>query len=157
MKLYEYDEALDSCYNEETGEFDEERFEQLSYERDTKIEGIALAYKCCLSDAEAIKAEEKNLAARRKALENKADSIKNFLNYSLKGEKFKTAKVAVSFKKSTKTVVSDNFVSWAIATGNDCYLKQKEPEVSLTSVKEALTSGKDIPAQLVESLNIQIK
>ena len=43
MNLYEIDSEILGCVDEETGEiFDEDKFESLSIERDSKIENICL-------------------------------------------------------------------------------------------------------------------
>ena len=101
MKLYEINAALEALLeqvDEETGELtcDMEQLEALSLERDEKLEGLALYCKNAAAEAEAIKAEEKTLAERRKRLENRAERARTFLSEQLCGEKFTTPKVAVS-------------------------------------------------------------
>ena len=85
MTLYEIDQALLACIDMETGEVDIEKYEQLAEEKDKKIENIACYYKALTAEAEAIKAEEKALAERRKVKENKAESLKKFLASVLRG------------------------------------------------------------------------
>lgn len=56
--LYEIDEEILNCVDQETGEIiDPEKLAQLQMDFDKKVEGIALWIKNLLSDAEAIKAE----------------------------------------------------------------------------------------------------
>ena len=101
MKLYEIDNAIMDCVDMETGEIiDVERLSALQMERDQKIEGIGCWIKNLLSDAKALKEEKDNLAARQKVAESKAASLKEFLSKYLDGEKFKTAKVSISYRKS---------------------------------------------------------
>ena len=62
MNLYEINEALYGCVDEETGEIiDAEKLEALSLAFDEKVENIALWIKNLLADAAAIKAEKLKL------------------------------------------------------------------------------------------------
>lgn len=156
MKLYEIDNAIMECVDQETGEIiDTEMLDALQMERETKIENIGLYIKNLLSDAEAIKAEKNNLAARQKAAENKAASLKRYLEGYLSGEKFKTPRISISYRKSKSVQTTDVFDINDIP--ND-YLTIKEPELDKTACKKAIESGMDIPGVvLVEKNNIQIK
>ena len=105
-----------------------------------------------LAEAKMIKEEKDNLAYRQKVCENKAESLKDFLSRLLDGEKFKTSKVSISYRKSEKVDVLD------IGKLDDDYLKFKDPEPDKTKIKKALKDGICLEgAQLVESQNIQIK
>ena len=153
MNLYEIDSAIMNCVDMETGEIiDIERLSSLQMERDQKIEGIGCWIKNLLADAKALKEEKDNLAARQKAAENKAASLKEFLSSYLNGEKFKTAKVAISYRKSDSVVVAEN------AIVPEEFLKYVEPTPDKVGLKAALKAGKEIPGiTLVTSQNIQIK
>ena len=156
--IYEINAQIQECLNPETGEFDEERFNGLIELKETKIEQVICFYKNVVAMAKAMKEEEKSLKERREAEERKAENLKNYIQYALDGEKFKTSKVSVSYRKTQSVEVADDFVSWAIATGHDTLLKYKEPEVSKTAVKEAILAGeKDIPAQIIEGMSMTIK
>lgn len=156
--IYEINAQIQECLNPETGEFDEERFNGLIELKETKIEQVICFYKNVVAMAKAMKEEEKSLKERREAEERKAENLRNYIQYALDGEKFKTSKVSVSYRKTQSVEVADNFVSWAIATGHDTLLKYKEPEVSKTAVKEAILAGeKDIPAQIIEGMSMTIK
>lgn len=157
MTILEYDKAIEDCYNPETGEFNEELFNELQQGRSEKVENLICFYKNVVSMAEAIKEEEAKLAERRKAEENKAKSLKAYIEYALQGEKFKTARCDVSYRKTKSVELSDNFVSWATATGRDDLLSYKEPTASKTAVKAALEAGEDVPAQIVEKMSMNIK
>ena len=137
----------------ETGEIiDTERLEQLQLAFDNKVEGIALWIKNLLSDAEAIKAEKDKLAERQKACENKAKNLKEYLSKFLGGQKFKTPKVSISYRKSESVEVTD------ISKLDDDYLKFAEPTVDKTKVKKALKAGTTLQGVvLVENQNIQIR
>lgn len=151
--LYEIDEEILNCVDMETGEIiDVERLEQLQLARDDKVEGIALWIKNLLSDADAIKSEEEKLAQRRKANENKAKNLKEYLSKFLCGQKFKTPKVSISYRKSESAEVTD------ISKLDDDYLKFAEPTVDKTKVKKALKAGTVLQGvSLVENQNIQIR
>lgn len=163
MKIYEIDAAIEELIaesvDEETGEllFDPEKLEALQMERDRAVENLALYYKNLLAEAEAIKAEEGNLKKRREATLKAAERAESYLAYVLQGEKFKTARVAVNYRKSTKLELSDWFVSWAQVHAPD-FLKYKEPEADKRAITAALKDGTEIPgAALVENNSIQIK
>lgn len=151
--LYEINEEILNCVDMETGEIiDTERLEQLQLAFDNKVEGIALWIKNLLSDAEAIKAEKDKLAERQKACENKAKNLKEYLSKFLGGQKFKTPKVSISYRKSESVEVTD------ISKLDDDYLKFAEPTVDKTKVKKALKAGTTLQGVvLVENQNIQIK
>lgn len=160
-KLYEIDKKLEEAFEKaidpETGEMnDEEAFEQyeaLSLERDAKIEGIALWIKNMKSDAEAIKAEKLALADRQKHLENKVERVTAFLERALAGEKFQSARVAISYRKSTSVEIEDTAVYYLPMD----YLKiKKEPDKML--IKDFLKAGGQLPGcKLAEKQNMAIK
>lgn len=158
MNIYEIEQAIMSLVDLETGEItDFSAFESLAMAKDEKIENIALWIKNLNAEAKAIREEEKNLAERRKAAENKSDSLKMYLDSVLNGEKFSTAKVAISYRKSSSVEVDDGFMEWAKENA-DSLLKYSEPSVDKTAIKEAIVSGKAIEfARISENLNIQIK
>lgn len=151
--LYEIEEAILDCVDMETGEIiDIEKLSKLEMDRDVKIENTALYIKNLLSDAEQIREEEKRLADRRKVCENKARSLKEYLSGYLCGEKFKTPRVAISFRKSESVDVKD---VWMIPVE---YLKPRDPDADKTAIKAALKAGKKVPgAELIQNQNIQIK
>ena len=153
MNLYEIDERILDCVDVETGEiFDIDKFEELTIEREVKIENICLWIKNLTAEAEAIKAEKLNLEARQKAKTNKIDSLKKYISTYLEGSKFETARVKVSFRKSESLEYED------IYKIPEEYLKYKEPEVNKTELKKALKKGLKVEGvSIVEKQNIQIK
>ena len=158
MTLYEIDKRIIELLDPETGELlDYEAFEQLSMEREQKIESAALWIKEMAAEAAAIKHEETTLAERRKALERRTDSLKRYLALATGGEKFSTPRCVVSFRKTQRIVPSDGFVQWAMQNGRDDLLKYAEPTVSLTAVKAALAAGEDVPAKIEYSVSVGVK
>ena len=162
MTLYEIDnairEVLESAADPETGELvDEELLEQydkLIMDRDQKVENIGLFIKNLEADAKAIREEEKALADRRRAAENKAEHLRNYLQFCLGGQKFSTPRLAVSFRKSKKL----QFDEAHLYDIPDDYLRYKEPELDKKRITEALKAGEDIPGcSLVENVSMIIK
>lgn len=160
--LYEIDAEIMDCVDVETGEIiDVERLETLNMERDKKIEGVALYVKQLRAEADAIKTEEKALAERRKKKENLLTGYAEWLRNVLSGQSFETAKVALSFRKSTAVEISGcehDFITGLYALGlHDC-VKYGAPEIKRGEIKKLLKDGVKIPgAVLVESSNLQIK
>lgn len=162
MTLYEIDnairEVLESAADPETGELvDEallEQYDKLIMDRDQKVENIGLYIKNLEADAAAIKAEAKNLTARAKAAENKAEHLRNYMQFCLDGQKFQSPRLSVSFRRSQKVEVDQN----RLFEIPDDYLRYKDPEVDKKRVSEALKAGEDIPGcTLVESISMIIK
>ena len=151
--LYEINNEILNCVDMETGEIvDIEKLETLQLAFNEKIEGIACWIKNLLSDAKALKEEKDNLAARQKACENKAASLKEYLYRALDGQKFKTSKVSISYRKSEAVEIE------SIEDVPEQFLKYADPTVDKTLVKQELKSGIEIPGiKLVEKNNIQIR
>lgn len=162
MRLYEVNAALEELLNQqdpETGELtcDLDQLDALMMERDEKLEGLALYVKNADAEAKAIREEEKALAERRRALENKANRAKEFLDLNLSGEKFQTARVAVSYRKS-KAVEINETAFWPWAVDHTEYVRRKDPEPDKAAISAALKNGQEIPgAELVETLSMSIK
>lgn len=152
--LYEINDAILACIDMETGEvLDNEALDNLIMERETKLENVALWVKNLESDAAAYEAEKKVFEARAKAAKNRAESLKRYLTYALEGQKFKTAKCAVSFRKSYKVDVLD---VEQIPVEYVQTVTEKKPDK--TALKDVLKTGAEVPGcRLVESLNIGIK
>ncbi len=149
-----------ACIDAETGEIDEakaaEYLEALQLERGEKVENIALYIKSLDSEAAAIKAEEKNLQARRTAKERKAERLREYLKSSMLAfneKKFETARVALSFRSSKQVIVTD------IDKLDKAYVKEKvEYSADKTAIKKAIESGAVIDgAYIEEKQNLNIK
>ena len=152
--LYDIDSRILNLTDKETGEIlDEQAFEALQMERNEKLENIALWVKNLLSEAEALKAEEKAFAERRKAAENKAESLKRYLDSALNGQKFNTTKVAISYRRSTSVDVLD------VEKLPEAYRKTVTTvSADKTAISAALKAGELVDgATLVEKNNLSIK
>lgn len=160
MTLYEIDNGLMSLVDEETGEIlDKEAFDNLVMARDAKIENIGLWIKNENAMAEALEKEIKNLTARKKTAENRVKGLKNYLLYSLQGEKFSTSKVKISYTSSTATKFENEsaFIEWAKEKRPDL-LRVKEPEIAKNEVKAALNAGDQLPgASLEKNISVVVK
>ena len=158
MKLYEIDNAILDCIDTETGEvIDIDKLNELQLERDTKIENVACWIKDLKAEAEAIKAEKQALADRQKAAENKAESLKKWLAYALDGEKFKTARCSVSFRKTESVEVTDEGLN-NLMKEHDELLTYKAPEPNKTAIKQAIKDGLNVDGvQLVQNVSTIIK
>ena len=158
MKLYEIDNAILDCIDTETGEIiDIDKLNELQLERDTKIENVACWIKDLKAEAEAIKAEKMALAERQKVAENKAESLKNWLAYALDGQKFSTARCAISFRKTEKVEISDVGMI-RLMKEHDELLTYKDPEPNKTAIKQALKDGLTVQGvQLVQNISTIIK
>jgi chaperonin cofactor prefoldin len=155
MNLYEINEEILKCVDEETGDIiDFERLSELEIEESDKISNIACWIKDLKAEAEAIKAEKQNLEKRQKSAENKMESLKNYLAGYLGGRKFKDARCSISYRKSTSTVIDE---SLDVSTLPTEYQKIKI-EADKTAIKKALEAGEKIDGcVLIEKDNVIIK
>ncbi len=158
MTLYEINSAIENTFysliDPETGEIigDTAALDELQIQRDEKVENIALFIKNLKAEAEAIKAEEKKLADRRRTCENRVSWLNKYLANSLQGEKFKTARVSVSWRKTQSVDVPD---VWKLP---EDYRRYKDPEPDKARIKEDLKKGIEIEgAELVDSLSMIVK
>ena len=158
MKLYEIDNAILECIDMETGEIiDSEKLDALNMERDAKIENVVLWIKDLKAEAEAIKAEKLALAERQKVAENKVESLKKWVAYALGGQKFSTAKCAVSFRNTESVEVTEEGLE-ALMREHDELLTYKAPEPNKKAIKDAIKDGLSVAGvQLVQNVSTIIK
>ncbi len=158
-KLFEIDdeirELLDNLEIDDDGCIapeDMEKLSELNEEREKKLENVTLYYKELVREAEDLKAEADILEKRAKQAEKQAEGLKMYLSSALGGEAFKTARVAVTFRKSSKVIIDENLL-------NEKYFKEKitySPDRE--RIKELLKLGECISgAYIRETNNIQIK
>lgn len=151
--LYEIDQRILALVDEETGEITNfEQLDKLQIEREAKIENIALWIKNLKSDEESYKAEKQAFEDRQRQAKQRRESLERYLSDVLNGEKFKTARVECSFRKSQKIEVEN------IELLPEEFLNYKNPEADKTAIKEAIKEGKEVAgARIVYALNPQIK
>ena len=162
MNVYEIRDEMESLVDPETGDIaDYDRFVELALARDEKVDNTAAWIVNLKAEEKAIAEQIDILTKRKNAVKGKSERLTRFLQAFLNGEKFKSARVSVSYRKSSKTVVDPDhkkdFIDWAKEHAPD-YLTYKEPEIALTPIRKALDDGAEIPfASVVESTNMIIK
>lgn len=152
MTLYEIDTKISKCIDGETGEvIDIDRLSGLAMERDAKLEGVALWIKNLEATAKAIKTERDVLKVRQEQAEHKALALREWLSKALDGGKMETARVKISYRKSTVVEVDDRLPKkWC--SKKIVYTPDK------VAIKMAIQNGKKITgAKITEKNNIQIK
>ena len=156
MTLYQINEqiqkAIELGFDPETGEIlDASALEQLQMDRDVKIENICLYIKDLTAEAKALADEAKALSERKERSAKKAESLKNYLQAMLDGQKWKSSKAAVSYRKTQSVVVDD------INALKPEFLRVKT-EPDKTAIKEVLKAGFDVAgAHLEERQSMSIK
>ena len=155
--LYELTRAIEEFdleIDEETGEVTNlDELDALELERDTKVENIALWVKNLTAEAAAIKAEVQNLTKRQKAAENKAERLKDYLMGNLAGEKFKTPKVAISYRTSEAVEITDEDL-----IPEEFLVIKTEYKPDKKAIKDELKAGGEVEgAELVKRTSLQIK
>lgn len=158
MKLYEInaeiERLLESAVDPETGELtgSVEGLDQLEMDLKTKVLDTACYIKGTEAEAEAIREEEKKLAARRKTLERRTEWLREYLTQNMTaGEKLKDNRVSLSWRSSVSVDVLDE----EVIPENFWRIKR---EVDKTSIRDALKAGTMVRgAQLIEKLNLQIR
>ena len=168
MKLYELSKDYESLILAiENGDIPEEAIadtlESIELMLDEKADNIACWIKRLTAEAEAIKAEEDKLKARRAAKLNRAERLTNYLAECLTNagrNKIETARNVISFRKTPAKVVFDNekaFVDWAQKYA-DGFLTYKEPTVNKTAIKDYINGGGQLDGVRIESSqNLAIK
>ena len=168
MKLYELSKDYENLILAiENGDIPEEAvvdtLESITTLLDEKADNIACWIKELTAEAEAIKAEEDKLKARRTAKLNRAERLTNYLAECLTNagrNKIETARNIISFRKNPPAVVFDDekaFIEWAQVNA-DSLLKYGKPTVDRTAIKVALDNGAEIEGVRIESkLNLKIK
>jgi hypothetical protein len=173
MNLYDIDDRLvnliENQFDTDDGtiyESEEElakKIDEVSMELDTKIENIGCYIKNLEADVEALKKEEDNLEKRRKQTERKIEGLKNYLNGYLtacypndedrRKWKFKTPKVILGYRKSTKVEVPNLDV-----LDKEFITVKTEVSANKKAIGEALKNGKEVKgAYLKENINLSIK
>lgn len=156
MTLWQIDEqiakAIELGFDPETGEIlDESALEQLQMDRDEKIENICLYIKDLVAESKALADEAKALTERKERSAKKAESLKNYLQAMLDGQKWKSSKAIVSYRKTQSVVVDD-----MDALKPEFLRIKKEPDK--TAIKEVLKAGAEVAgAHLEDKQSMSIK
>ncbi len=161
MSLYELNKQIEACIkiaddkfvNTEDGEvLDLEAMEALELAREVKIENVAMYIKSKRALAEGIKAEIESLTKRMKSCKNEVERCTEYLANNFEREKYETAKVKLSWRKSESVNVPD------VTLLPEEYRRVKEVvEADKNAIKDALKAGEAIAgAELVVKKNLQI-
>lgn len=143
--------------DEETGEIiNSDTLDAVSEELEAKAESVACYIKDLKAYAEAVKAEGEALAKRRKAAENKAESLKRYLASCLDmagKEKLETSKCRIGFRKtSVVNILDETKIPAAYMVEKVTYTPSK------VDISEAIREGKEVPGACIEEKrSIQIK
>lgn len=143
-----------------SGEYDEETLNNtldcLDYEIEAKADGYAKIIKNLSSDVEGLKAEEKRLSDRRKAIENNITKLKTNLYEGMKTtgkEKFKTNLFNFNIQKNPPSVTLIG--EYKIPAK---YLIKQEPKTDIATIKKALLEGKKLKfAELTQGESLRIR
>ena len=154
MKLYEIEQAILECIDDDTGEvLDVDRLNQLAMDRHVKIDNIISLYKHFVAEAMAIDNEMKSLVERQKRKLNKSESLKLWLTDILNGAKFESSRNFVSWRRSDEVyIINEDKIP-------DEYKTEKiEVTINKSDIKKAIKDGATIDgAELIYKNNIQIK
>lgn len=140
--------------DEETGELlNALAWDELNMSFEEKVENIACSIKNLASDVLDFKAEEDQLAKRRRSKEKKIEYLKRLLTDNMNGQKFSTARCAVSFRRSEQVEITDESAIPRYLIDEVVTLKPDK-----RAIKELLKAGSGVGGcRLVENQNIQIK
>lgn len=144
--LYEINAAILACVDLETGEIiDIERLHELQMEREQKIENVALWYKNLLSDAAQYAAEEIAFRTKKQRAQAQAERAKAYLLDALQGEKYKSTRVNITFRKSSSVVVDD------VLNLPPRFVRFAEPEPQKMKIMAAIKNGEEVNGAHIES------
>lgn len=132
--------------------------EGLAGEIELKAQNVALMVRAFEADAAAVSQWAKDANQRAKAIEQRAESLREYLSRTLQAcgiQKVEGPGVALSFRKSTAVVIDEPGLIPAE------FMRQPEPPPpapSKTLIGDALKAGKEVPgARLETRANLQIK
>lgn len=126
---------------------------------EVKLEGYSKVIRNIEADIEGIRAEEKRLASRRKAMENRIESLKSAMAYAMKATDTKKVKgdlFTISIQANPESVVIDEQYLENIPPK---YLIPQEPKIDKKLLKEDIKAGVDLDgiAHLEQSEGIRIR
>jgi Siphovirus Gp157 len=158
MKLYELSQQYTSLM-EVAEELDplalKDTLEAIEDAIEEKVENTAKFIKNLTADVDALKAEEKRLAERRRSLENKISGIKEYLQNQMEVsglDKVKRATLTVSIQKNPPSlkVIDEKLLS--------DYMIPQAPVLDKKAVMAALKEGADIQgAEIHQGKGLRIR
>ena len=146
MNLFEINSEILSCVNTDTGEIiDSEKLDSLQMERKEKIRNISLWIKNLESDAEQLKAQAAAFTERKKAVEKKAENLREYLKRALNGEKISTPEFEISWRESQ----AGNVVNMNLIPAR--FFKIEAPKLDRALLLKMLKEGQEIPGAVLET------
>lgn len=132
--------------------------ESLSGELETKAQGVAMMARSLEADAAAVKQWSKDAAERAKAIEARAENLRDYLARCMEAcgiEKISGPGVELSFRKSSAVVIDGADLIPAE------YMRTKpapEPEPDKKAIADAIKAGTEVPGAHIEARkSLQIK
>lgn len=156
MKLYELTAEYDRLMDAE-GEEAETALAEICGSIQKKTEGICKFIANMDADVSALKAEEQRLSQRRKAIENKVESVRNYLMMQMLEHDI--TKIDAGLFKLSLSATSGQVV---IDDQNTLPAKYKtivqEVKVDKTAIKDAIKRGEAVPgASIAEGYSLRIR
>lgn len=171
MKLFEISNDFEELFNQlesfEEIEDPEEReiatgawfdtLDGMESEFDRKAENVAQYIKELRAESDAIREEEKVLAARRKSKEKRSESLTAYLMNCMEQihrDKIETARCKLSIRRnapSLKIADESAFIHMLQDRNRDDLLKYALPEIKKSEVKKLIKAGEEFPGAALES------
>lgn len=146
----------------ETAWFD--TLDGIEAEFNDKAENVALCIKNLTALADAMRAEEKRLAERRRVYEHQASRLKDYLLQNMDTMHLKKvdgirAKITVRTNSQSLQIANESeLVKQLQASNLDDLLRYKSPELQKTKIKAYLQDGGQLDGcKLVQTKSLQIK
>ncbi len=151
--LYEINRMIEACFDEDGELLNEAALDAFQLEKAEKLENIALWIKNLDADVAAFDHEIKAFKARREAAQNRAESLRKWLQTSLGGVNMVTSRVSVTFRRSERVDVLN-----AATLPQEYIITKTETVPDKLLIKKALKSGKAVDgAILVVCSNMTVK
>jgi hypothetical protein len=133
--------------------------ESLTGDLEVKAVNVGMLVRNMEATAAAIKEAEAGMAARRKAIENRADGIRRYILSCMQGagvNKLETAHLALSIRANPPAV--DVFDAAQVPAAFMRVPDPPPPVPDKTAIKDALKRGEDVPgARLMQGQRLEIK
>jgi hypothetical protein len=160
MKMYEIKARMEEIYGllvpDEFGVIDDSAFrdvmDALKESKAEKLENSCRYYLNTKAEIDALKAEEKRLADRRKKLENRNKSLLGYLEYATDGQTTDCGIATVKYRTSKALNVEDAraAAAWLEDNGYTDLVVYAEPKISKNDVKKLINDGIDVPCCAIE-------
>jgi predicted transcriptional regulator len=129
-----------------------DEFDRLEGAREEKLLNMAVWHKDLKAQAEAFNKEIKRLQTRQKALSNKAERIKEYIDYNLQeGENLSDTRAVLSYRKSSQVIID------VLTEDLPCEVVKISLTPDKTAIKEAIEAGDCHYAHMQKNYSLQIK